>query len=53
MMFHVKHSVATVLAWILCFVVLPLPLVGFLDAGLVDAPQRILITDLGLLAYVW
>jgi predicted ferric reductase len=53
MMFHVKHSVATVLAWVLCFVVLPLPLVGFLDARLVDAPQRILVTDLGLLAYVW
>lgn len=52
-MFHVKHSTAVTLVWIACLAILPLPLVGLLDAGLVDSPVGMLVTDLGLIAYVW
>ncbi len=51
-MFHVKHSAAVTIVWIVCLAVLPLPLVGLLDVGLVDSPTGMLVTDLGLIAYV-
>lgn len=47
-----KHYRYLLLFWLLAIVILPLPLVYLLDAGLIDSPDRLLVYDLGLAAYV-
>lgn len=50
---HNRHPLAWYLMWAVALVVSPLPLVLSLNSGLTDAPARILITDLGVIAYSW
>lgn len=48
-----KHQSWLILIWLLILIILPLPLVGLLDFGLIDTPNNLLAYDLGIFAYVW
>lgn len=48
-----KRLVRPTLVWLIILVILPLPLLWLLNAGLTDSFHNLLIYDLGLLAYTY
>lgn len=48
-----KRLIRPTLVWLIILVILPLPLLWLLNAGLTDSFHNLLIYDLGLLAYTY